>query len=188
MFASHWVKKAPFHGWWGTAKMAQRLLKCEESLGKNKQWSTAGTMGRIGRRKDCQGRSRLVLMVACQEDHHDAHVRLDRVYPDSSSEEEVQIYEGLPWPHTKQEPESKSVCFLAEHQPYCLLSVSSKHQLYSYLRAFACAISTTAAEHSSSSTHTLCLNFFNSGTTSSRIWAPKPNPLLNILKPTILLL
>lgn len=76
--------------------MAQRLLKCEESLGKNKQWSTAGTMGRIGRRKDCQGRSRLVLMVACQEDHHDAHVRLDRVYPDSSSEEEVQIYEGLP--------------------------------------------------------------------------------------------
>lgn len=37
------------------------LGKYKEPVGKSKQWNAAGTVGRTGRRKDCQGRSRLVL-------------------------------------------------------------------------------------------------------------------------------
>ena len=55
-------------------------------------------------------------MVTCQKDHHNVRTRLKRVYPDSSGEEEVQIYKGLPWSHTKQKPESKSICFHEELQ------------------------------------------------------------------------
>ena len=64
------------------------VRKCKKPMGKSKQWGIVRTVGRLGRRKDCQGRSRLLLMVTRQKDHRKVYARLNRFYPDFSGKGE----------------------------------------------------------------------------------------------------